>query len=376
MPLVSFMRGSSMDKKTKSGIVDGVRFGVFVCLAALLFFAISFVLAPCSAEDKGMRGYYAEQEESLDVLYVGGSISVVSWMPFEAWEECGIASYVYGKSTLRSYNVMPLVKEAFATQSPGLLVVDLRPFQYSSEGLRVEPDIALERNMLPFSHNRLQVIDNLLEYGAGLTAADTRTSFVLDIIRSHGTWRMLTMDSFEYAIPGLKESDTKGFLPIEKHESITLTDNSETAGQEPVSARAEADLRDFLEYVSTQECNVLFVVTPYGEKDDERRQYNYLASIIDEFGFDYINFNDLIGELGIDEAYDFYNTAHMNIFGAEKYTNWLARYISEHYGIPDRREDSAYEAYDDNFDSWVVVSDRTKDAVRTLIDEKAAQNAG
>ena len=324
-----------------------------------------------------MRCFYAEKSQSLDMLYVGGSVSIVSWEPYEAWDEYGIASYVYGKSSLRSFNVKPLVKEALDRQSPSLLVVDLRPFQYTTDAEKeVANDIGLERNMIAYSPNRLDVIDNALAYEGDLKPADTKASFVLDLIRSHGTWRTLTKDSFKFAIPGARHSASKGFMLIRKYEKIHLVSNSAITGKTPVSERAESDLRDFLEYLSGQKCNVLFVVTPYDETAMERREYNYLAKIIEEYGFDYLNFNDLIEEIGIDEDHDFYNTAHLNIFGAEKFTKWFGNYVCERYSIPDRRENPAYANYDDDYDEWIAASDYTKAEVQKLIDEEVAKNAG
>lgn len=372
------MRGSDMDNRTKNSISNIVKLCIFAVLAFFLFTYTTFVMTPFGTESAGMRGIYAERDDSLDVLYIGGSISIVNWIPYEAWEDYGIVSYVYGKSDLRSFNVEPMAKEALTNQSPELLIVDLRPFQYTTnEEARVANDIALEHNMAAWSPNRFDIIDNALAYEGDLTSADTKVSFIFDLIKSHGTWRSLTRNNFEYAIPGSKSSETKGFLPIKKFQKINLVDNSEITDAMPVSERAEADLRDFLNYVSDEtNCRVLFVVTPYSETAGERRAYNYLAEIIDEYNFDYLNFNDLIDELGIDENHDFYDRDHMNIFGAEKYTKWLGQYIRDKYDISDRWNDPEYASYDDTYDEWVAISDKTKAAVQKLIDEEAAKNAG
>ena len=39
---------------------------------------------------------------------------------------------------------------------------------------------------------------------------------------------------------------------------------------------------------------------------------------------------------------DFYNENHVNIFGADKYTDFLIAYLKEHYNLPDRRKDKEW----------------------------------
>lgn len=215
------------------------------------------------------------------------------------------------------------------------------------------------------------MINSIFAYNFGSSQEDTEISFLFDLIRSHGNWRTLTRDSFVYAFPGTKTCETKGFFPIRKYRSVELNDNSWNTGSEPVVKAAEDNFRDFLDYLSLQDRKVLFVVAPHVETREQRSQYNYLSKIIYEYGFDYINLNDKLDELGVDGSTDFYNDDHMNIFGAEKYTEWLASYVKNRYDLPDGRDDPKYDSYDDDYDAWVAVRDQTKAKVQELIDKAA-----
>ncbi len=73
---------------------------------------------------------------------------------------------------------------------------------------------------------------------------------------------------------------------------------------------------------------------------------NTLAGILEKEGFDYVSYNTPEA----DEEYnfyrgaefsDFYNAAHVNYYGAEKYTAIFAEYLAEHYDLPDRRGEEA-----------------------------------
>ena len=363
----------------KKTAITIARFCAFWILAALMFIGISLVMVPWSMDSQSARGIYAEEKDSLDMLYIGGSVCLMSWQPYEAWDESGIASYSYGWSSLTSYNVVPLVQEAMERQSPKLLVVDLRVFQLTEDEGKPS-DIALERNMLGTSPHRMAVIDNIFEYHTDLEPADTRTSFVFDIIRSHGTWRSISENSFKYALTGIVASETKGYRPTsdlgDKHAVVHLNDNSEVTGSSPVSYRAEEDLRYFIDFAKQEGFDVLFVAAPYSESATEREQYNYLARIIQENGYEYLNSNDMIDEIGIDNTNDFYDARHLNIFGAEKYTRWLANYLQSRYEVPDRRGGSLNSTWSEGYRKWREYSDANKLAMQKIIDGEAARNAG
>ena len=59
-------------------------------------------------------------------------------------------------------------------------------------------------------------------------------------------------------------------------------------------------------------------------------------------GLDYYNFIPLADEMGIDWSTDTYDAgAHLNVFGAEKLTDYFGRILSEEHGLADRRGESA-----------------------------------
>ena len=305
------------------------------------------------------------------MVYIGGSVCIVDWSPYTAWEKCGIATYAFGKSTLYSFEVLPLIKEALQYQSPTLLTIDLRPFQYtdsqSESAIGYEPCLSLAWCMPDFSPNRLKILEDAYVYSTNKTEKDTRFSFYFDFIRTRGRWPYINGDSFLYAIPGIKKSDTKGYLFIPKHEAIKLPVNSGITDELPVSNLAGQNLLELLSYLKNINQKAVFVVAPYAESEIERKQYNYLSRIIQENGFTYINANDYYSDMEIDETHDFYNVNHTNIFGAEKYTKFLAKYLVGHYALPDRRSDDRYFEWDEGYQVWIEKSDAVKRKIEKLI---------
>ena len=64
----------------------------------------------------------------------------------------------------------------------------------------------------------------------------------------------------------------------------------------------------------------------YVTKDtyDRVKRSNKMASILKERGFSYYAFENNTAAIGIDDSRDFYNEDHMNVYGAIKFTDFLA----------------------------------------------------
>ncbi len=351
----------------KSSIL--IRCILFTLIFSCLFIGISYVLRPVGQEEIGAKGFYAEKKNTLDVVYIGGSVCIVDWMPYEAWKEQGIVSYAFGKSTLYSMNVLPMVKEALEYQSPELLIIDLRPFQYTGTEREILKAnfISLASAMPVSSLNRLEILRNGLQYSLDIEDSDNQLTFYVDMIRFHSLWKNVNTDSFKYAIPGLHSNNTKGFLFVGNYSPIKLTDNTSIKEQMDSPAVAEANLNGLLSFLKATGQKAIFTVAPSQETEDQRKQYNYLAQIVTDSGFQYINVNDYYCEMGVNEKLDFYNADHPNVFGAEKYTKFLSRYIDSLYDLPDRRGNAQYVQWEEGYNSWLDQLDQTKSEVQDLI---------
>ena len=53
-----------------------------------------------------------------------------------------------------------------------------------------------------------------------------------------------------------------------------------------------------------------------------------------------VDFNEEFGLMGLDPATDFFDSRHVNISGAKKFSNHLASYINEKLTLPQNSHDS------------------------------------
>jgi hypothetical protein len=129
-------------------------------------------------------------------------------------------------------------------------------------------------------------------------------------------------------------------------EEVTLNPYKEVTERIPLSEDGFTILIDLLDYVESRNLPVLFLLNAYAfENEQERAIYNTVFDILDEYGFPYLDTNMYYDEMRLDGETDFYNINHVNFIGAEKYTDWLAKWLVDHYELEDHSKDSRFESW-------------------------------
>lgn len=97
------------------------------------------------------------------------------------------------------------------------------------------------------------------------------------------------------------------------------------------------------------------MASPYSIDKERLSQINMAEKIIESRGYAVINFNtrDMIEELELDWKKDFYDPNHVNLAGAEKYTEFLAEYIAKNYKFEDHRYEEGYDSWHEAYDYYM-----------------------
>jgi len=80
-----------------------------------------------------------------------------------------------------------------------------------------------------------------------------------------------------------------------------------------------------------------------------------------------VNTNMLYREMGLDFTQDFYDKSHVNVLGANKFTDYLAAYLDEAYDLPDHRDDESYESWNSLYEKYIGEKERAQEKVATSI---------
>ncbi len=321
------------------------RFFVGVFIFAVMIYSLDKLFINKAGADI-LYTFRYEPDNSLDVLFVGASSCYRFYSSPELWHDYGIASYNLGTSEQSLSQSYYVLKYALEMQSPKLVVVDL------NTGLRLREPYAMAR-----VH---QVMDNLEKNAVWFEMLDVyadegnKVEFLFPLTLYHSRWKELEESDFlEIA------NDNKGISYNLATEEFDLFQKAPDDYYEEVPT----EVYDYLHQIETlcQENNaeLLYVFSPahpvsYGE--DWAKEQGWINTLCTDQAFKdhFLNLCDYIDEAGIDFGRDYSDTWHVNIAGAMKITDFLGKYLVEHYELPDRRTDSAYDGWSISYDRYCL----------------------
>ena len=352
---------------------------LLIILALLIsLFPLSYLIRNDNNNRENICGFYAEQENSLEMIYIGGSAAYVYWEPLRAWDRSGIPSYVLGQDTLPPQSIKYYIIEAQKTQKPELFVVDLRPFQYGDTLGYNETAVRNGTDSFSYSINRFNMIN------ASVPVLKDRLTYYFDIFKYNSRWPYIFFNLmqalqrhdfswFDYA-DNIRTNSEKGFGFVFKQQDVSLEDFTNISGEMPLNDEINNIFIELLDYCGKQNIKVLFIVHVYNQKMADKQMYNYMAKVIDEYGFDYINMNDYVDEIGIDSKTDFLNADHVNILGADKYTDYLTDYIIGKYDMKDMRGNIIYAEWNQLSCAFADKAEKARETIRNIINDPHTQD--
>lgn len=312
------------------------------CLCFILIFALLLACANYVLRDKsgaeGIYLYYKEERNSLDVLFIGSSHIMCGILPSQLWRERGITSYDFASSALVTAEVYYMVREAFRTQSPKLVFLDVSGVVYE-EKLGTKEYLHVMLDNMRWSRNKLEAI-------ADLAAEEGRAEYFLPFIKFHTRWKSLEGSDFMPVA-----SSEKGAViydrVMEGAAAPELIRPDECHSLSPV---AEEYLRKTLDFLSEQDVEVVLIKTPVQFGRERQELYNEAGRIGAEYGYPFLNLMYFTDEMGFDYVSDMTDKNHCNRSGAQKVTRFVGGYIAENYAAADRRQDAAYAQWRENFE--------------------------
>ncbi len=221
-----------------------LKITVFFILFIITFVILSAVVRPGGINLDTISGFYGEKEDSLDMVYIGGSAAFVYWEPLKAYEDIGIASYSFASDTMQAELYEYMIKEINKHHNPELIIIDARAFQYRKEDQ--PPSEVAYRNLLtgtPMNIDKINVINKVVP---NYLSEDT-FPYYFDIVKYH-TSEIHHKQDFVKRLFFDYEYDTKGFYFVPKVDKITKYDNK-TDKVMPLDKTTSEILDNLLKYI-------------------------------------------------------------------------------------------------------------------------------
>lgn len=323
-------------------------------LTGALFFALLLgTLAAVSrvVERKASRTRFEpflSRPEDVDVLFIGDSLVVNGVFPMELWQDYGIAAY-----NLASYgNTLPVtywtLMNALEAASPRLVVVGVKDVEKSYKLSGSSSDVHTALDCYPLTLTKIRAVNDLMDdpYAvddSGVYYMDMKLEYLFTLGKYHSRWSELSTSDFGgYSLNRQKGAETgTGVADARDYDLIDEWQASEGGGW------GYEYLRRILDECVGRGIEVLLVHLPYIASEEEQMAANAVRYIAEEYGVNYIDF--VSQDDTVDYAVDCMDArAHLNASGAKKVTDYLGRYITEHYDVEDRRGQDGWLDWDED----------------------------
>lgn len=298
----------------------------------VIAFALAFALILCLVSFKAFSGdntakysgrladaylFVNDPEQTTDVMFLGNSDAYSAFVPTRLWEKYGITSAVSASPHQTVLECKNALETMLKTQSPKVVVLEI-DMLYDGD----DESVAEDSNKLTHFFNNT-VNPDFFEN-------DVMGRFTL--FTYHNAWKYLDKDRAARYSHGYKYISTVYELdPVEY-----MTDTSE------VKMPSKSNLNDLDDFVSF--CNNNGILLVFAEVNSleswNTAKHNAMTKIADSYGVDFIDFNLMYDELGIDMATAFRdNGYHVSYDTALKITDYMGNFFNENFEFPNRTED-------------------------------------
>lgn len=307
--------------------------GALFCVIAILFFgAINYIVNPIWLEWNNYsttRGFYKEEKNTIETIFVGASIIVNGITPMELYENYGICSYNLGTEQQPMLASYYWVEEAYRLHPETLKTVVL-----DVSMLRRTPDDAFYRKALEamqFSEVKYHAIK---EYTTNFTEL---VSYLVPVLSYHDRWKVLTdLDFNDMEKEVLQFTRGYNFVTTKLIDLVnSFTEISvpcyildENAGESTFNLESLFYLKRMIAFCSEHNVKLVLIKTPvigsWSSSD-----HNAVQNIVDVYGLDFLDFNfsPYLDDLGYNHAIDSWDGGHMNYNGARKLSRWIGDYL-------------------------------------------------
>ena len=323
-----------------------VKCMLFLCVLAAVIGKTASVVERKESDSK-FTDFYKHPEE-FDVLFFGTSHVLRGIFPMELWNDYGIVSYNMSNNAETLAETYWVLKNTLNYSSPELVVIDLYKIPLNEKISRDEETGELLKeylhdymDSLPLSVTKIQAVWDLLPPG-------DRMEFLFDFSMYHERWSVLGQGDFEPA-----KSLEKGAGSYAGIVSTTGPEALSTDVRNEEHTLGKDYLEKMIELCQERGIEVLLTYIPYGEISEEDRSWaNSGYTIAEKYKIAYANMLEEEGLIHYQiDCSD--SDSHLNVSGGRKVTEYLGAYVTEHYHIPDRRNQAEYAAWFGDYQEYM-----------------------
>ena len=278
---------------------------------------------------------YYQETTNHDVIFIGDCEVYENFSPITLWEKYGITSYIRGSAQQLIWQSYYLLEETLQYEKPDIVVFNVLAMQYNEPQKEAYNRMTLDG--MKWSLSKVKSIqESMLE-------EESFIEYFFPLLRYHSRWSELTVEDWNYLWKKDIISHNGYYMRVDVKASVGAPPAKKLANYE-FGSRAYYYL-DHIRILCEQNQIALVLVKapsiyPHWYKEWDMQIETYA----EKYGLLYLNFLEMFEETGIDLSVDTYDGGlHLNLFGAEKLSEYFGKILVEEYGVFDHRGEEIYD---------------------------------
>lgn len=332
------------------------RILVFIVLLACLLSGLSRLLE--QKDSVIALKPFLENAQEYDVLFLGDSMIRHSILPLELYNKYGIASYNLGSGNSMVPVTYWKMLNALDYMTPKMVVLSVAGAELPELTYTKGEWLHVAFNGFPMTLTKARAILELTDQEGmdrnGTAYRDVGKELFFPLRKYHARWSSLTKEDIEPAYN--KEKGAERIVHVsDPHPDAGLADPQECL---PEEGNGYLYLRKIIEECQSRDIPIVLFLPAGPILPSSSMGAHTTEKIAAEYGVPMLNFPDM------DRVADHYTDCgdpggHLNASGAQKLTDYMGKYLTDHYDLPDRREDPAYAHWNDEWNAYVDEKIRT-----------------
>ena len=316
---------------------------IIISIAAILIISIilvlfSMLLVPkyITNPEGRLTGEYYSQSGDNDVIFLGDCEVYETFVPAVLWDKYGISSYVRGSSQQLIWQSYYILKETLKYENPKAVVFNVYSLKYGKP--QKEAYNRMTFDTMKWSKTKFDAIS------VSMTDDENMLDYIFPLLRYHSRITELESNDFKYWFKEPERVSDSGYL---MQTGIVPRPEQDEAPKELLSYDFSQNALDYLdkmkELCDNNGVELILVKAPtnswnyywYDEYEEQVQDY------VEKSGLKYYNLIEKENEIGIDWSVDTYDEGfHLNVYGAEKTTEYFGKILVDNHQIENRKENS------------------------------------
>ncbi len=329
------------------------RCSAFCLVFALVFTQMTQMYIRRDDETNEIHAFYGEEENTVDVLYVGSSPLLRGVSPMLMYRDYGYTGYVRASALQAPSVTYGLLAESLNYQTPQVVVLGCDNLFQEYDYAEREGDLRRALDGMKLSGYKWRIIREVAE----ADERQTELSYIFPLLRYHERWKEVNPAEAETE-PLMQHSFKKGHVYLRQAEPQEYPENF----MEPTGETVAFD-ESALEYTKKsialcKEKGIEVVILHLPKMSWTYEMSQALEEFAQEQGVAYVDMDreEIRNEIGLDPQTEYYDQGHVNLAGSVKVTAWLGAYLDSHYDLPDHRGDENYAQWDADLAQYLEVS--------------------